>query len=32
MIKSQQLNAQIESLAVDLVSDFRMGLSPSKEK
>lgn len=32
MISSQQLTAQMESLAVDLVSDFRIGLSPSNEK
>jgi hypothetical protein len=32
MIKSQQLIAQIESLAVDLVRDFKMGLRPRREK
>jgi hypothetical protein len=32
MISSQQLIAQIESLAVDFVRDFRMGLSPRSEK
>jgi hypothetical protein len=32
MISSQQLMAQMESLAVDLVSDLRIGLSPSNEK
>jgi hypothetical protein len=32
MIISQQLIAQMESLAVDLVRDFRIGLSPRREK
>lgn len=32
MINNQQLMAQIESLAVDFVRDFRIGLSPSSEK
>lgn len=32
MIRSQQLIAQIESLAVDLVRDLRIGLSPSSAK
>jgi hypothetical protein len=32
MIISQQLMAHIESLAVDLVRDLRMGLRPSREK
>lgn len=30
MIISQQLIAQIESLAVDFVRDFKIGLRPSK--
>jgi hypothetical protein len=32
MINSQQLIAQIESLAVDSVRDLRIGLSPSNAK
>lgn len=31
-MRSQQLMAQIESLAVDLVRDLRIGLRPSKAK
>jgi hypothetical protein len=32
MIISQQLMAQMESLAVDLVRDFKMGLNPRRAK